>query len=60
MKCRSRAPGHGACLKSVSRTITMQGFILAAITAAEKCTISRLDVKFSRRKFLIMSVEREM
>ena len=26
-----------ACLKSMSRTITMQGFILAAITAAEKC-----------------------
>ena len=35
-KCRSR--GHGVCLKSVSRTITMQGFILTAITAAEKCT----------------------
>ena len=36
--CRSRAPGQGACLKSKSRTITMQGFILTAISAAEKCT----------------------
>ena len=36
MKCRSRAPGHSACFKSVSRTATVQGFILAAITAAEK------------------------
>ena len=35
----SRAPGHGACLKSVSRAIIMQGFILPAITAAEKCTL---------------------
>ena len=32
----SRALGHGVCLKSVSRTITVQGFILPAITAAEK------------------------
>ena len=39
VKCRSRAPAHGAWLKSVSRTITMQGFILPAITAAEKCTL---------------------
>ena len=38
VKCRSRAPGHGVCLKRVSRTTTMQGFILAAITAAEKYT----------------------
>ena len=37
-KCRSRAPGHVARLKSVSRTITMQDFILTAITPAEKCT----------------------
>ena len=35
----SRAPCHGVCLKSVSRTITNQGFILPAITAAEKCTL---------------------
>ena len=36
MKCRSRAPGQGACLKSISMTITMQGFTLAAINYAEK------------------------
>ena len=28
--------GHGACFKSVSRTINMQGFILTANTAAKK------------------------
>ena len=39
MKCRSWANGHGACLKSVSRTITMQGFILTANTAAKKLTL---------------------
>ena len=39
MKCRSRVPVHGACLKSLTKTITMQGFILPAITAAEKCTL---------------------
>ena len=38
IKYRSRALDHGACLKSVSMTTTMQGSILAAITAAEKCT----------------------
>ena len=39
MKCRSRAPCHSKWLLSVSRTITMQGIILPAITAAEKCTL---------------------
>ena len=34
-KYRSRALGQGACLKGISKTITMQGFILAAITDAE-------------------------
>ena len=29
-------PGHGACMKSTSRTYTMQGFIL---TTTEKCTL---------------------
>ena len=33
------AMGQGACLKSILRTITIQSFILTAITAAEKCTI---------------------
>ena len=42
MKCRSRAAGHGACLKSTWHAYvndsycTMQGFTLAAITATEK------------------------
>ena len=36
VKSRSRAPGQGAFLKSVSRTITMQGFILTANTTAKK------------------------
>ena len=39
VKCRSRVPGHGACLKSMPLTITMQVFILPAITAAEKSTM---------------------
>ena len=46
MKYGSRALGQGACLKCMSRTITMQGFTLAAITeAAEK---PNLDVKISK------------
>ena len=36
MKYRSRAPGQGACLKAMSRTITMQAFTLAAMMDAEK------------------------
>ena len=32
MKYRSRAMGQGACLQGMSRTISMQGFTLAAIT----------------------------
>ena len=36
MKFRSRALGQGACLKGMSRTITMQGFTLKAITNTEK------------------------
>ena len=37
----SRAKGHSSCLNSMlrmSRTITMQGLTLAAITASEKRT----------------------
>ena len=33
---RSRALGQGVCLNGMSRTITLQGFALAAITDAEK------------------------
>ena len=47
LKCRSRAPGHGACLKSMSKTIPMQGSILTAITVAEKLERSRIDVNFA-------------
>ena len=35
-KSRSRAPGHSVCLKSMLRTITIQGLTLAAIIASEK------------------------
>ena len=32
----TRAPGQGTCMKGMSRTITKQGFTLAAITDAER------------------------
>ena len=41
IKYRSRSAGLGACLKGMSRTITMQGFKLAAITDAEKTKLRR-------------------
>ena len=39
--------GQGACLKGMSRTITMQGFTLAAITDAEKTKHRRKNNKQS-------------
>ena len=36
VKYRSRSAGQGVCLKGMSRTVTMQGFTLEAITDAEK------------------------
>ena len=39
LKCRSRVPGHGACLQSMSKTITMQGYMLLAIIGTEKDTL---------------------
>ena len=33
--------GQGACLKGMSRTITMQGFTLTAITDTEKTELRR-------------------
>ena len=61
MKSRSRAPGHGTCLKTVSMAIRMQGFILPAITAAEKCTLFLDDVNFLDSTFnFTKSVESEM
>ena len=41
-KCRSRYRFHCNCLKNMSRTITLQGFILTATTAAEKFTFLSL------------------
>ena len=41
VKYRSRAPGQGACLKGMSRTITMQDFKLAAISDVEKTKLRR-------------------
>ena len=42
VKCRLRAPDHSWYFKSLSRIITIQGFILPIITGAKKYTISRL------------------
>ena len=45
-ECRSTALGHSASLKSMLRTITMQGLTLAAITAVEEKNLNaRIDVK---------------
>ena len=33
--------GHDACLKSMSRTITMQGFMILAIIGTEKLIVDR-------------------
>ena len=41
LKYWSRALGQGACLKGMSRTITMQGFTLTGITDAEKTKLQR-------------------
>ena len=43
MKYSSREPGQGACLKGMSRTITMQGFRLAAISDVEKTKLRHQD-----------------
>ena len=45
VKCRSRALGHSACLKTMLRTITLQGLALAAITASEKCSLKLESTK---------------
>ena len=41
VKYRSRASGLGACLKDMSKTITMQGLRLAAITDVQKTKLRR-------------------
>ena len=49
VKYRSRAPGQGACLKSMSMTITMQGFTLAAINYAEETKLrSNFEAKICK------------
>ena len=40
MKCRTREHGHSMCFKSMSRTTTLQGFTLTAITAGQKHTLT--------------------
>ena len=46
---RSRALGQGVCLKSMSRSITMQDFTLTAIIDAEKTKLLRnFDVKINK------------
>ena len=45
IKYRSRALGQGACLTGMSRTTTVQGFTLMAITDAEK---SNFDKKINK------------
>ena len=47
VKYRSRAPGRGACLKGMSRKITMQGFRLAAISDVKKTKLRRKIFKVS-------------
>ena len=55
VKYSSRAPGQGACLKGMSRTITMQGFRHAAISDVEKTKLlhknfqSQWTVKYRSR-----------
>ena len=46
MKYRSRSLGQCACMKGMSRTITIQGFIVTAITDAEKTKTSTLMSNF--------------
>ena len=41
VKYRSRALGQGACLKGMSRTISMPGFSLAGISDVEKTKLRR-------------------
>ena len=54
MKCRSEAPGHGTCLKSVSGTITMHSCTIKAIIGPEK------HMYYFRSKILTKPIEHEM
>ena len=44
----SRAPGHSACLKSMSRIITMQDLTLRAIIASETLFNASFDANNAR------------
>ena len=52
VKYRSRSLGQSACLKGMSRRLTMQGFTLTAVIGAE-------ETKLRRKKFT-KSVDREI
>ena len=56
VKYRSRSAGQGARLKGMSRTITMQGFTLTAITDTETRTPRRSISHLHRAK----SIDREI
>ena len=43
MKCRSRIQDKGVCLYSMSRTITMQGFVILAFIGTEKISVTEVD-----------------
>ena len=58
MKCRSRVPGQGACLLSMSRTITIQGILILATISTEKHTL--VFYLTWRDKILTKSMEHEM
>ena len=55
----SRIRGHRVCLKSMSRTITMLGLTLAAITASQKRTLMldllKIMTKLLERNILVKS-----
>ena len=47
MKYRPRVPGHGACLESISRTVTMQDFMIQAVIGTEKDALVCLTTRNS-------------
>ena len=52
-KCRSRASGHGACLKSVSSVIIMQDFLQLSHCYREMHCISTLDINFLQSQWRV-------
>ena len=43
VKCKSRIQHKGACLYSMSRSITMQGLLILAIIDTEKISVTEVD-----------------